>query len=440
MLIQFSVQNYRSFREEQTLSLVAGKDGAHLDSLINCAGKFRLSKVASIYGANASGKSNLVKAMRAMERFVLVSATGMNLGDRIEFVSPFRLDGSTAQEPSRFEITLLIEGDIFVYGFSATKEQVHDEWLFVQPQGKRISKWLQRSRDKASGVTSWAFRGPLKREAGLLKEKTRDNGLVLSRAAELNVEAVKPLYFWFRKTFWVLDLSYPPMHLGRFTAERMNEDKEFRNRAIRFIRETDFGIDGLLVKEEEFVPSIPDDAPKEFREMFVALQNLGKKLVDREKLTRFSITTEHSFNGGEAKISFSLEEDESNGTQRFFALAGPILSALSDGNLLVIDEIDCSMHPLLTRKVIELFQSPEENTNGAQLVFTTHDSSVMDSTLLRRDQIWLTEKRANGSTELFSLYDFGADSRPRKDTAFEKNYLAGRYGAVPSFGPFFEDL
>ena len=437
MLIQFSVQNYRSFREEQTLSLVASKDGAHLNSLINCEEKFRLSKVASIYGANASGKSNLVKAMGAMERFVLFSATQMNLGDRIECASPFRLDTSTAQEPSRFEITLLIEGDIFVYGFSATKEQVHDEWLFVQPQGKkRDSKWLQRSRDKASGVTSWAFRGPLKRDENLLKEKTRDNGLVLSRAAELNIEAVKPLYLWFRKMFWSFDLSGPPTGLRQITAERMNEDEEFLNRVIRFIREADFGIDSLSVKEEEWLQSVPDDAPKELREMFVNFQ----KLVGSEKLGGFSITTEHSLNDGETQIPFSLEEDESNGTQRFFALAGPIFSALSDGNLLVIDELDCSMHPLLTRKVIELFQSPEENTNSAQLVFATHDSSLMDPTLLRRDQIWLTEKRTNGATELFSLYDFDTSSRPRKDTAFEKNYLAGRYGAVPSFGPFFEDL
>lgn len=441
MLIQFSAQNYRSFREEQTLSLVAGKDVAHQDSLIECGKKLRLSKVASIYGANASGKSNLVKAMSAMRRFVLFSATQMNLGDSIESISPFRLDVSTAREPSRFEITLLIEGDIFIYGFSATEEQVHDEWLFVQPQGKkRDSKWLQRSRDKASGATSWAFRGPLKKDASLLKEKTRDNGLVLSRAAELNIEAVKPLYLWFRERFEIFDLSEPSPGLRQFTAERMNEDKEFQNLVTRFIREADFGIDSLSVNEEEWVQNIPEDVSKELHELHEVLVKVQKKLIGSEKLTRLSINTEHSLNGGEAKISFSLEKDESNGTRRFFALAGPILSALSNGNLLTIDELDCSMHPLLTRKIIELFQSSEENVKGAQLVFTTHDSSVMDQTLLRRDQIWLTEKRANGVTEIFSLYDFNADSRPRKSTAFEKNYLAGRYGAVPSFGPFFEDL
>lgn len=441
MLIQFSVKNYRSFREEQTLSLVAGKDVAHQDSLIECGEKFRLSKVASIYGANASGKSNLVKAMSAMRHFVLFSATQMNLGDNIESISPFRLDVSTAREPSGFEITLLIEGDTFIYGFSATKERVHDEWLYVQPQGKkRESKWLQRSRDKDGGATLWAFRGPLKRDASLLKEKTRDNGLVLSRAAELNIDAVKPLYLWFREKFGILDLSEPSPGLGQITAERMNEDKEFQNQIIRFIREADFGIDSLSVNEEELIQNIPEDASKELHELHEMLVKFQEKFIGKEKLTRLSIATEHSLIGGEDKIFFSLEEDESNGTQRFFALAGPVLSALSGGNLFAIDELDCSMHPLLTRKVIELFQSPEENMKGAQLVFTTHDSSIMDQTLLRRDQVWLTEKRESGVTELFSLYDFNLDSRPRKNTAFEKNYLAGRYGAVPSFGPFFEDL
>lgn len=442
MLIQFSVENYRSFREEQTLSLVAGKDVAHRDSLIECGEKFRLSKVASIYGANASGKSNLVKAMEAMEHFVLSSATQMNLGDDIECASPFRLDASTAQEPSRFEITLLIEGDIFTYGFSATREQVHDEWLFVKPQGKRESKWLERRRDKDSGAPSWAFRGPLKRDGGLLKEKTRNNGLVLSRAVDLNIKAVQPLYLWFRNTFLMFDLSKPPGGLMQFTAEKMNEDKEFQDQVTRLIREADFGIDGLSVsaREEVLMQSVPKGAPKEFRELHEALVNFQKKLVDDEKLTRYSIVAEHSLSDREAQISFNLEKDESNGTQRFFALVGLILSAFSDGNLLVVDELDCSMHPLLTRKVIELFQSPEENTNGAQLVFVTHDSSLMDPRLLRRDQIWLTAKQANGSTELLSLYDFDIDTRPRKGTAFERNYLAGRYGAVPSFGPFFEDL
>jgi AAA15 family ATPase/GTPase len=132
--------------------------------------------------------------------------------------------------------------------------------------------------------------------------------------------------------------------------------------------------------------------------------------------------------------------DESNGTQRFFALAGPFLDALAKGTVVVVDELECSMHPLLTRKLIELFQSPEANKSGAQLIFATHDSTLMDPELFRRDQIWLVEKNRRGASELFSLYDFDTKDRPRNTEVFQRNYLAGRYGGVPKFGPTFEDL
>ncbi len=132
-------------------------------------------------------------------------------------------------------------------------------------------------------------------------------------------------------------------------------------------------------------------------------------------------------------------DEESQGTQRFFALAGPILDALNDGVLLVIDELDCSLHPLLVEKIVELFNNKSSNKNGAQLIFTTHDSSVMRHEILRRDQIWITEKQSNGATELFSLYDFNNENRPRNNEAFERNYLSGRYGGVPSFGPILEN-
>jgi len=193
------------------------------------------------------------------------------------------------------------------------------------------------------------------------------------------------------------------------------------------------GIRGLSTSERKptFIPNAVD-LPHDLREQAT---NLLKVL----HITEFAVTTEHATEE-EGSVSFSLEEDESNGTQRFLALVAPVLSALASGTLLVIDELDCSIHPLLTRKIIELFQSEEVNPTGAQLVFATHDSSVMDQTLFRRDQIWLAEKLANGTTELFSLYDFETESRPRKDGAFEKNYLSGRYGAVPSFGPSLEDL
>ena len=436
MLIQFSVGNYRSFREEQTLSLVASNDDAHEHNLIRCDKGLRLAKVASLYGANASGKSNLIKAMRDMRGFVLTSATKMNLGETIDFVSPFRLDATSSNEPSCFEITLLLDGVTFVYGFSATRERVHDEWLHVRPSsGGRLSKWLERTFDPLASETSWAFRGPLKRDAKLLREKTRDNGLVLSRAAELNVDAVAPLFLWFQDKFLAFDLSVPPIEFVQFTAETMCKSEDFGSLVLRFIRDADLGISGLSVAD---VPgsNFLDNVSDKVRER---LTNVIQESFGGVAPALLAVAAEHATEEG-GSVSFSLEDDESNGTQRFFAIAGPVLVTLASGTLLVIDELDCSIHPLLTRKIIELFQSEEFNTTGAQLVFATHDSSVLDQTLFRRDQIWFAEKQANGTTELFSLYDFDAESRPRKDAAFEKNYLAGRYGAIPSFGPSLEDL
>ncbi len=152
----------------------------------------------------------------------------------------------------------------------------------------------------------------------------------------------------------------------------------------------------------------------------------------------FDVQTFHETEESAAPVKFSLDRDESNGTRRLFALAGPILDGLDQGATLVVDELECSIHPLLARKLIELFQSPSMNTQGAQLIFATHDSTLMDLSLLRRDQIWLTNKRSNGSTELYSLYDI--EERPRNNEAAQKNYLDGRYGGVPRFGPSLEDL
>jgi AAA15 family ATPase/GTPase len=418
MLIEFKVANYRSFRDEQTFSMVASRDATHPYNLIDCDG-FSVTKAAAVYGPNASGKSNLIKAMSAMERLVLTSATKMNLGDRID-VSPFRLDSATLNQPSRFEVTVLLDGVTYVYGFSATTDRVHDEWLHVRRAGGRQTPWFERSFDPQTQQTDWQIKGPLKRDAELLQSRTRDNGLLLSRGAELNVELFAPLFLWFLKGLRILDLSFPPIDVGQETARRISKNEDLQSRVLQLVRDADFGITGIRVTG--FIQRTLFD-----------FDEVSDELVD------LYVLTEHAMHSTGEVVRFSLKYDESNGTQRFFALAGPILDGLSAGMLLAIDEFDCSMHPLLTRKLVELFQS-DVNTTGAQLVFATHDSSIMDASLFRRDQIWLTEKRQDGSTDLFSLYDIDSEVRPRKSEALEKNYLAGRYGGVPKFGPTFEDL
>lgn len=421
MLIEFRVSNFRSFREEQTLSLVASRDKGHEDNLIP-AGKFSLLKSAAIFGLNASGKSNLIKALKAVESFVEASATKMNQGDKIPGIVPFRLDPETRDKPSVFEVTAIVEGTGFNYGFSATQERVHDEWLTVWPNGGKAQTWYERRLDLTTQETKWVFRGPLKGDERILKERTRENGLVLSRGAELNIGDLGKFFLWFCNGLWPFDLSDRPTWLTSVTAKWARDYSPNTEFVTQLLRHADLGIDGIRVVEEgrQNAPApVPGGtAPPSS----IAIRSLHRVL------------------GTDQIEEFSFEDAESNGTQRLFALGGLLRVALEVGPAVVVDELDCSMHPLLTRKVIELFQSPTHNTKGAQLIFVTHDSTLMDPELFRRDQIWLTEKNQSGATQLFSLHDFKGEKRPRSSEAFQRNYLAGRYGAIPKFGPFLENL
>ncbi len=440
MLIEFSVENYRSFAEEQTLSLVAGKDSNHPEHVVDC-GKFGLLKAAALYGSNASGKSNLLKAFQFMDNFVRKSATTMTLGDPIAGIEPFRLDPQWRDKPTAFEVRLLLDGTEYQYGFSATIERVHDEWLHVRRKGGRLTNPLLREYDAETGETSWGLRGELK-QAKELTDKTRDNGLFLSRAAEMNETFVKELFMWFQAGLWHLDLATPPDGLMQNTARRVCKDASFSARVETLLHDADLGIDGISARvESSHLGNIIQELKREV--LFIGKYghpdpSSAERLA--EVSSTLSVQTVHRLVESGEGIEFSLENDESNGTQRFFALVGIVLGALDNGNLLVVDELECSMHPLLTFKIVELFQSPDTNPNGAQIVFATHDSTLMTPALFRRDQIWLTEKQRSGATSLFSLSDIEPEKRPRQSEAFEKNYLSGRYGGVPNFGPAFEDL
>jgi predicted ATPase len=442
MLISFSVENYRSFADEQTLSIEAVKDDAHPEHVVDC-GRFSLLKTAAIYGANASGKSNLLKAFKFMVGFVKMSATKMTLGDPIKGAEGFRLDQTRAGLPSSFDIRMLLNDTEYQYGFSATKERVHDEWLYVTRKGTRATNPLFRSLDTATGKTDWKLRGELS-GARDITEKTRDNGLFLSRAAEMNVDCVKELFSWFMWQFRYLNLALPSHSLIIQTVRRMEGDDEFRARVENLVHDADFGIDGLSTEsellakalKERFQPLLPG-----MSEEFVGrYKRVLERVTSGDPLRRFRVQTLHRLPGSDEIVEFSLKSDESNGTQRFFGIVGAILGALDAGTLLVVDELDCSMHPHLTYKLVEMFQSAEANPKGAQLIFATHDTNLMTPSLFRRDEIWLTEKTSNGGTDLFSLTEIESEKRPRKEEPFEKHYLAGHYGGIPAFGPTLEDF
>jgi uncharacterized protein len=459
MLIEFRVGNFRSFAEPQTFSLVASADTRHPDNCIPF-GRLRLLKSAAVYGANASGKSNLIKAIDFMWRFVLYSATAMNVGDEIPIV-PFQLNPDSRGKASFFEASFVVEEVRYQYGFTATSKRVQDEWLIAYPKG-RPQHLLERRFDLETGQTAWAFRGELQKPGMLLKERTRDNGLVLSRGAELNVAPLTTVFLWFLQKMSVLDLSTSPASLIERTARRLEADATFRERVLRLIRHADLGISDLEVSQEQrgyfysgtvpastVVGEMPTTAVisgnvfHDFTVPLVSGNVSSGHFISSGTTAAFSlppayaIRSIHPSSGGDA-VRFNFLEAESHGTQRFFALAGLWLDALDQGALLVIDELDCSMHPSLTWKLVELFQTRDANPNGAQLVFSTHDSTLMDLELFRRDQIWIVEKDRAGASRLSSLYDF--EEKPRNNEAVQQRYLAGRYGGVPVFGPTFEDL
>jgi len=419
MFIEFSVKNFRSIRDEQSLNLTAGKSRDMEDGHVFVAGAsgFRMLTSVAIYGANASGKSNLLQAMGFMRHFVLNSVEGQ-AGDEIE-VEPFKLDRAFSGAPSNFEAHFIHEGVRYQYGFSVDRERVREEWLLAYPLGKP-QRWFERTWNDAAGQMEWEYGSNFKGERAKLSGMTRENALYLSLGAKFNHPQLTPVFKWFRKH--LRGLMHPSSKgLARYTAMRCEGNEEFQERIAHLLQVADVGIEGVRVDSRDFSEDeLPPDMPDEVR------KSILKDMKDRKV---FEIKTIH--HTGDTEAVFDLD-DESDGTRRLFALAGPWLDVLEHGYALFIDELDASMHPLLARKLVSLFHDPAINTKGAQLVFTTHDTTLLDTSLLRSDQIMFTEKDKQGATRLYSLLEYS----PRKTEALQKGYLAGRYGALPFLGDF----
>jgi len=411
MLIEFKVANYRSVKDEQTLSLVASKNRELADSnTFGCGvSNDRLLHAAAIYGPNASGKTNLLTAITIMRAIVVESALEKHRGDNLP-VEPFRLDPKSRVEPAEFEVSFISGGVRYQYGFSATKEYIADEWLFAFPE-KRAQRWFSRTRKKGKYV--WVFGASLKGEKRLWQKSTRDNALFLSTAVQLNSKQLQPVYDWFKDTLHLAGVGRWSPVFSAFFCKTGNE-----KRILDFLKKADLGIDDIHVKEASLdlknLPDMPDDLKKEVVKAF-------------EREMKYDIRTVHKDSSGQ-DIEFDFGDDESDGTHKIFALAGPFLDSLQEGNVFCIDELHDNLHPDLVKFLVGLFNNKETNTGHAQLIFTTHETSMLNQKILRRDQIWFCEKNEEQATVLYPLTDFS----PRKDvTNLEAAYLSGRYGAVP---------
>jgi len=426
MIVEFRVKNFRSFRDEQVLSLVAGRESALPENCFT-AGKLSLLRTAAIYGPNASGKSNLIRAVDFMRDFVLKSADRQP-GSGTEVV-PFRLDVSSRTQPSTFEVVFIMEGVRYQYGFALTKERVDEEWLLAFPRGS-ARNLVTRAFDHANKEISWKFGSHLKGEKNRLRELTRQNALFLSVAAKFAHEQLTPVYNWFDKHL----RTVPPK--GQFapvTARALAnvdgsepEASEIKDFVLRFLEDSDLGIQDLEVRPIEVDEKVlPDDMPDEVKNRVLARLRKAPPVATR---------LAHAAKNGGTPVLFDLEE-ESDGTQRMFELAVPWLQMVTFGMTVFVDELEASLHPFLTRNLVEFVQNPEINKHGAQLVFATHDTTLLAPDLLRRDQVWFIEKDSASASRLYSMLDYKKRAA-RKGEAMQKGYLAGRYGAVPILKAF----
>lgn len=412
MLVEFRTQNFRSLRDEQLLSLVASPDKSLLDTHALDTGLKaapHVLKSAVVYGANASGKSNLIKALQYMRDVVLMSAT-LQPGQAFARLQPFRLDAVSASQPTAFEVTFILDGVRYQYGFAMNAQRIVSEQLLVYKAFKP-QRWFERHFDAESGKDVYEFGPGLKGAKTLWEGATRPNALFLSMAVQLNSEALRPVYDWFAHRLVILN-EHAPLS-PQFSLEMLK--LEAQRKAIgEFLRAADISIaDVEVATKQATVHSIRFDLATGKRE-----EETGEQTVDE---VRFHHLTEH----GQAVFDLA---DESSGTRNLLFLAGPVLDILSNGQTLVVDELDTSLHTLLVQALVRLFHRPEANTGGAQLVFTTHDTSLLDAYgLFRRDQVWFVEKRPDQSSSLYPLLDFS----PRKNEALERGYLQGRYGALP---------
>lgn len=420
MLLQFTVGNFKSFKDKATLSLEATTDDWREDDNVATVANpdLRLVKAAAIYGPNAGGKSNLIKAMRQFRRLILDSSKDTQKGEPIP-ITPFRLQSATEEAPTFFEAVFLRDGIRYRYGFEATKEAIVSEWLYKQ--GESIRETCLFTRESNSISPGDAFK-----EGKGLEERTRSNALFLSVAAQFNGSIAGEIMNCideFRVITGLEDFGYLP-----FTVKLLS-DKEYGAAIRELVRQADVGIEDLIredIDKSQFSEKLSKDRdiPQALRDLL--MQNDSEVSVVRTLHQRFDAN-----NRPAGTVEFDLET-ESAGTQQFFALAGPFLHTLGEGSVLVVDELDARLHPLLTKQLVGLFNS-SANRKNAQLIFATHDQGLLDQRRIRRDQVWFVEKGAMGESNLFCLDEIKG---VRKDANFEKEYLLGQFGGVPHIGDF----
>ncbi|MXZ51036.1 MAG: ATP-binding protein [Rhodobacteraceae bacterium] len=412
MFIEFTVKNYRSIKDEVKLSLVANTAQEKKETnLIPPRGddyfNFPLLRSVAIFGPNAAGKSNLIRALYTMRKIIVLS------GDRLENipVTPYQFCSDFKNKPTTFEIIGIVDQMRFQYGFSVTKDMVTNEWLYTWPHGRQ-QRWFERTTSKSNEVEC-KYSDKLSGDKEVWRRATRPNALLLSTAITLNSKQLYPIFNWFQEKLHVGGIG----GWGRkYTTEWCENNR--KDEIVNFLRSADFAVENIHILKHDFKPDeLPSDMPSGIKNMLIE-QYSGKEI--NEWLVSHKTSEGHS-------IELNLD-DESDGTQKIFEFAAPWKHTLESGHIIVYDELHEHLHPLLLKFLIEQFHDLDTNKHNAQLIFSTHDTSVLSQEIFRRDQIWFCNRNKIQATELFPLIKYS----PRKDYEnLARSYLGGRYGALP---------
>lgn len=416
MLIQFSVTNFLSFRDETILSLSTNKDNSHSENLLSYKNERILPSVA-IYGANAAGKSNLHKALTAA---IIMIRNSNNLQvDQPLMVTPFLLDNKSRFDKTKFDFIYTYNDVKYEYGFVLDSNHVWEEYLYEYKSSKP-SLIFERSE-----INKYKFTTKTKSQLSQIVDKNTSNKLFLATATSWNSDLTKDAYMWFATMIDTYDSqNLEGLMYTEFDRHQNNNDSSLNKFMLHLLQKADINISNFnyeSIKRE--VNQLPFELPPELQGLMNPIPS-AKKVLEQRRI----ITSHQVVENGEKKEYPLNYFDESNGTKRLFTY-GPVLkNALENGRTIIIDEIDNALHPAMTKSLIEMFQNPNINKNNAQLIFNTHEISLLDLNLFRRDQIYFVEKNnKTGVSDLYSLDEFS----PRKSENIQKRYLQGRYGAMP---------
>ena len=407
MLIQFNFKNYKSYKDENSLDMTATSIKEHPYNLISLQNGEEYIKTAAIYGANASGKSCIIEAFAFMARWVLSSLRKESEEKGIP-VKRFAFDKLSRNGKSEFEVFFRYKDKEYQYGFVVDNKKVHEEWLYKRDfrSKYKYNTLFERKDDKI-------YCTKLLKGAEKFVEHVGDSTLFLSLISFLKINDAKVVYNWFLNTE-VIDFSHSFFEdfMKDYITEKAFEDNDFQNAIVKFLKAVDMGIEGIRIEKI-------------------------KRLSNNDDSIIYKVYSQHKTTDGSSIVEIPFTE-ESGGTQKMFCLFHFIYEAIKQGNTIFVDELDAKLHPLLLRYVINMFHNPEINKNNAQLIYTTHDMYTLTRDIFRRDQIWFSEKDSNGVSKLYSLAEFKLEGnkKVRNDASYNKDYISGRYGAVPILKEF----